>query len=320
MAETEDYVNEFLSRIGFVAAGDDKAIGEISDIPTTMIVIGVDPLAIMWRLKVNSDAENTVPLLEVFKDAPDGFASVSVEDGSAWVSLYDLSEISHDDLCELMERIAALIHSCGLAMPPGCFRCGYVEKSNLILVDNCPTRVCEECFRGADEERQRVEAEVNSASWTRTLQLPGVMTMVAAAWSLFWFGVDALLQFWNVQFLDINSFTILFLLGIPLSVGITIGWPLGATLRRSAAIRRAPIVLGLLLAAASVALGEVGYVALVLFRIVGVFDLEIAAVFMGEVIAGYSEFWILTKLVMAGALACCSVGVARQRKSVRLNV
>lgn len=320
MAHTEDFVDELVSRMGFVPAGENKAIGEVSEIPSTLTIIGVDPLAILWRLRVEPEAENTAPLLELFHETPDEVASISVEDGSVWVSQYDLSEVNHDSLCEMLSNIAALIHSCDLALPAGCFRCEGVETLNLLLVDNCPTRLCDECLREADEERQRIEAEINSASWTRTLQLPGVITIVAAAWAIFWFGVDALLQFLNVQFLDVNSFTILFLLGIPLAVGVAIGWPLGATLRRSAAIRRAPIVLGILLAVISIVLGEVGYVALLLFQIIGVFNLEAAAALMGEVVAGYSEFWIVTKIVMAIAIASCSVGVAHQRKSVELNV
>jgi len=320
MAQDEDYVNELISRFGFAAAGENKAIGEISAIPATITIIGVDPLAIMWRLRIGPNAENTAPLLELFDDAPSNFASVSVEEGSAWISLYDLSEVDHDNHCEMMEKIAALIHSCDLALPAGCFRCGCVEKSNLMLVDNNPTRLCEECFREADQERHRLDVEINSASWTRTLQLPGVMTIVAATWALFWFGVEALLQFLNVQFLDINQFTIIFLLGIPLAVGVAAGWPLGVTLGRSAIIHRAPVALGTLLAVISIVFGEVGYVALLLFRFVGIFDLEAAAMLVGEIIAGYSEFWIVTKLVMAIALVGCSVGVAQQRKSIKMNV
>lgn len=247
-------------------------------------------------------------------------AALSIEDGSAWLSVYNVSKLDNSAIHLLLEQTANTIQSTDLAVPSGCLRCGGADNSELMYVEGRPTRLCSICLDDAAQERHEVESDLNRASLGATPGLPGAGIFVVAGWATFWTVLDLVLEHFRVQFIEINAFTFLVLSVILGSVGSALGWPTGATLRRSIAIRKAPRAMSVFFIGAAAIGGEILYVGLYVLRLAGVFDLVVATQLLGEVLSSYSGFWIFCKLGFLAAIGFSCVLSATLRKSVRLDV
>lgn len=311
----------FLDELGFAVVDDDTAVGELREFPVSVTVLGVDPPSMMFQIRVHPDGTQTQPVLDLMQGVPEEQARLSFEDGSVWLSLYDMSGLDIPAFHQLLEGMVDTLRATDFAVGPGCLRCGEdgddVQK---MYVDGRPTRLCTACFEEADRDRQELETELNQTSLGATLGLPGAALFVAAGWAGFWTLIDITFEFFRIRFVDVNILTVplmLVLLGV---VGWALGWPTGTTLRRSAAIRKAPRILSLLFALVTAIAGETLYVGIYLLRVFGVFDLGIAAQVMGAVVAGYTGFWICCKLGLLAALAFFCTASATERQTVKLDV
>lgn len=311
---------ELIGELGFVVADQNKALGQPAGIPTTLTVLNAAPLALMFRFRVHPDGSEIQPLVDLLKSVPDDRASISLEDGFVFLTLYDLSGLTNSSLRLLMERIAEALAATDLAVGPGCLRCGGFENAQLMLVEGRPTRLCLECLSEAAREKQEVESQLNRGSVTATLGLPAVCGFVAAGWIILWTVIDLILETLHIKVIEINELTGLVFMGLLGGVGYALGRPMGNALRQSIAIRRAPVVMSLVVIVAAGICGEIGYIALRLLRLFGFFDLGVAARLLWQYVSSYSIFWIVCKLVFLGAICLFCAMTASERRQVSLNV
>jgi hypothetical protein len=218
-----------------------------------------------------------------------------------------------------VEQIAGGIASTDLALAAGCLHCG-ASDAQLVYADGRPSRLCGACVAAAAEVHQQREAELNRPTVGATLAVPGAGLYVAAGWAVIWTIIDFALERWQVRVVEINHFSALIGLLAFGVAGVCLGWPLGATLRQSIALRHAPRLMSALATIGAALLGEILYVAARLFLLAGVFDVGVAARLLPQVIASYTEFWVACKLLLAGAIGVCCGMSATLRKGTSLSV
>ncbi len=318
-----DGINKVLALSGelrFSVAGDDHAVGEVMGVPTGLTLLSADPPGVMFAFRVRPDSEETDRLASLVRGSLPARSELSVEDGCAWLTLYDLDLLPHGAAKPFAERVADALIAVGMAIGPGCLRCGAAEGAAPMLVDLRPTRLCASCLNEAVREKIDRESELNRPTLSTTLSLPGAVTYVVLGWIVLWTVIDVLLRHWPVRVVEINQFTTLVGLVLLGGIGCVLGWPLGATLRRSFGLGLSPWMASLGLALAAGVLGEVGYVALRIFLLAGVLDFAAAARMLGPVIGMYTGFWIFCKLATIGAIAGWAAASASRRAVVPMDV
>lgn len=308
------------SELEFEVVDDDTAMGEIREIPIAMSVLGIDPPAVMFRVRADTDGAESESVASAFEGLSAANVRVSLENDSAWLSFYDLRELDNAAIRSLLEKTADVLDASGLAAGPGCLRCGNLDRAQLMCVEGRPTRLCPDCLTEAVEEQQELEAEHNRSSLAATLGLPGAGLFVAAGWAGFWTLLDLALEHWRIQVVEINYLTMLLMFMGVAACGYALGWPAGVTLRQSIALGKAPVAASAVFVTAAAIGGEILYVGLYLLRLLGLFDLGVAAQLVGQVVAQYSGFWIFCKLALLAAIGFFCAESASERRTVRLQV
>ncbi|MBS0265184.1 MAG: hypothetical protein JSS02_24845 [Planctomycetes bacterium] len=320
MVATQADMLQLLTDLGFAVADQERAIGAPAGIPTTLKVLGIAPLSLMFRFKVHPEGNEAQPVRELLQHVPDERASFSLEDGFAFLTLYDASQMSNSDLRLLLDQVADRIASSNLALPPGCLQCGEVGQEQLLLVEGWPTRVCLPCLEHACRQKQEWESQLNRPTVAATLGLPAMCGLVTVGWIVFWLVMGVLVEKFEIKVVEINEFSALILLALFAGVGFVCGRPLGAAIRESILICRAPVIGSLVLIVAAALVGEIGLVVVQLLWWGGVFDLAFAARVWGQVIANYTSFWVSCKLAFIGATWGFCAHTAQQRKQINLNL
>lgn len=313
-------LHSLIDELGFAAVEPHKAMGAPKGIPTTVTVLGDDPLALMFGFRIRPDGHEMQPVVDLLRDVKDDRATISFEDGVAWVTLYDLSGFSNTAIRLLVESFADTIAQTDLALQPGCVRCGGVADAQLMYIDGRATRVCPSCVTEAAREQEELEARLNRPSVAATVGLPAVVAFVACGWALLWTLIDLGLEKLRIDVIEINKFSLLLILLLIGGTGYALGHPLGFALRQSIAIRRAPKTMSIVVVIAALFGGEIGYLALKLLRLAGIFDLKLAAGLLPLVLSKYSSFWILLKLGFTGTICYFCAASASERKTVNLDV
>ncbi len=319
MPDATDLIFGLVNALGFTAADENTAIAELHGVPATLTVLGTDPPAVLCGFRVNPRGTQTGTVADRARGLPDEAAALSFEDGYAWLSLYNLEKLPPDASPRLVADIAEAIASTDLALPAGCFHCG-APDALLIYADGRPARLCPQCVASAAEEHRERESELNRPTLGATLAVPGAGLFVAAGWAVIWTLLDFALDRWQIRVVEINQFSAMIgLLAIGI-VGACLGWPLGATLRQSIALRLTPRLSSAVATIGAVLLGEIFYIAARLFLLAGMFDVGVAARLLPQVVASYTGFWVACKLLLAGAIGLCCGMSASQRTSASLDV
>lgn len=313
-------IEAFLTAFQFEMTGQTTATGEIAGVPASLSILSGDPLGLMFQFRCQPAEIALEELAESLPELPVPSSQLDWDGRSVWVMLYNLDQLPDAELRSWLEELAGALQETDLAIRPGCLRCGDMEKALLMTVEGQPTRLCPACLEAAIQERQEQAAHLDQPSLKATLGLPGACAFVAIGWAVFWLLVDGFLMWMNTNIIDINQFTMLVFMGVLMAVGAGLGWPLGATLRNSVALRKAPVLMSLLLVSGSALAGEILYVAICLFRFAGVFDLELAAGLLGQVLSHYTKFWCFNKVVVAIAVAWVAAESASHRDTVPLNI
>jgi hypothetical protein len=85
---SQDLMDELLAQLGFQGAEAPKAYGEVQGSPTTLTVLGSDPLSLLLAYKIASPHPETIelpPALEAMREAER--SEVELENGFAWLTL-----------------------------------------------------------------------------------------------------------------------------------------------------------------------------------------------------------------------------------------
>jgi hypothetical protein len=317
--DASDPLIGLVNTLGFAGVDNNTAIGELHGVPTTLTVLGNDPPAAMFAFRVNPDGQPDDAVGQRLGGLPEELAALSCEDGYAWLSLYNLEKLPANAAARLVEQIADSISSTDLALAPGCLQCG-ASDAQIISADGRPTRLCGRCVAAAAEEHRERVSELNRPTVGATLAVPGAGLFVAAGWAVIWTVIDFTLERWQIRVVEINHFSgMIGLLAFGI-VGVCLGWPMGATLRQSIALRHAPRLMSAVATLGAALLGEILYVAARLFLLAGVFDVGVAARLLPQVIATYTGFWVACKLLLAGSIGVCCGILASQRKTASLPV
>ena len=109
----------------FQVGDQESAFGEVEGVPSALTVLGYDPLSLMMASKIAATHPAEVPLPdEIEERIGTRSASVTLEDGYAWLSLYDLGGKTADEVRGLFEEFALVLKDQGIAIGPECAVCG----------------------------------------------------------------------------------------------------------------------------------------------------------------------------------------------------
>lgn len=304
----------------FQADEEGAAWGEVGGIPASLALLDQDPPAVMLGFRVPRDTDPTAHIAPLVQPFPSDLFSLSADDGCLWLSLYDVDALPPNSLTELPRRIVDALKSANLAVAPGCQRCGNLQGAVNHLIEQRPTRMCPDCTAAIVDDKLAAEEELNRATLSSTLGLPGAMFYVVFGWIAFWTVVDLILEYFTVDKIEINKLTFLVGFAVCAGVGYALGWPLGATMRRSVGLRKFPRLSSGMITLATVVVGEIGYIAVWILRMAGIFDLGAAVTLLWPALSTYSGFWICCKLALASAIGIFCANSASHRKTVSLDV
>ncbi len=312
---------ELVADLEFTPVDERTAVGEFQALPAAISVLGLDPPAFMFQIRLNPvDDEAAARQDEIEPLVSDSHVSMSIENDCAYLSVYDASEFETDELRMILDRMAESLLSSGQARKSVCLRCGQAELAELMYVEGRPTRLCTACLEAAAEQREQEEAALNATSGKALLALPLFAAVATGVWGVFWLMIDLALDYWQMDVIEINRLTMLLILGLLGAVGWLAGWPLGRVLRRTVFGRKLPRLTGTLMAGLLIVVGEVLYVGLLVLWHHGVIDPEFAVRVTPAVVLDYTGFWLVCKLTLAGAVGffCCLA--AGERKTVALDI
>lgn len=313
-------IEDCLDQLNFAQVDRETVMGELNAVPTSLSLLTADPPAVLFQFRVNEAGTQTQPLFELLEGVPEDKVSLTIEEGTVWLSLYDVSSLSGSAIKQIAQQMAAVIQSNDLALTDGCLRCGDTQQAALMYVEGCPTRICEQCLQDAAAERQDVASELNRPTLGATLALPGAAIYVAAAWAIFWFCTDLFLESLDDQVLHLNIITLPIVLVALFAIVWAIGWWSGKTLRRSFTVQKAPRSMAVLFIVAATIAGELLFVALCVLRIAGQFDLKLAAGLLIPFVATYTQGWIVNKLLFMGGIAFFCAFSASQKQYVKMDL
>lgn len=320
MSSPQSFVNKLITELGFTIIGNDRALGQVHGIPTALTLLGSDPLAVMFAFRINSDGHETSAVKKLLEGIPEEQAKFSFENGVAWLSFYDLEGADPATIRLFLEQTADAIESTDLRLPTGCLKCGSTESVELLFTSDRPARICATCLQEAAELQRDQHAQFNRASLSTTLTLPGACLIVAIGWAFFWTVLDFVLEYLQLQVIVVNRLTVLLGLCLFIPVGYVLGVTIGKTLRQSLIVQKAPVVMSILFVSLSTLAGEVVYLAILLLRLIGVFDLKLAFQALGLLFVNYSSFWIICKAALLITICVSSSESAKARKAPELKL
>ena len=321
MTNPVETLHSLISRLGLIPLGDGgTAYGAFGDTPVTLTVLSLEPLGLLFAFNVNRDSGDLPLPADFAAEWSPETCKVSVENGRAWLSLYDLTGHSEDEIAALLEHFYQSLVAAELAVGPGCVRCGCRDEAHVMHIEGRTTRICPKCLEQAIADKQDRDAELNGMSLSALLGLPTAILIAAGCWALFWSVVDLVIDWFRIRVIEINDFSFLLLLVLFVGTGAALGHPLGKMLRKSGAVRVAPGPLSCVVVLCAVLAGEVGYVALLILRTFGVLDLATAARWLVPMVANYSKFWIVLKVLCACAFGGFCATTASERTAASLKI
>jgi hypothetical protein len=293
-----------LRELRFRLVDELHACGDVAGLPTTLTLISTEPLVLTLDFRVDLHAERLLEMRPLLQGLSDASMRVSVQQDEVQLALLQLGDQPADAIRELVTEFAESLMAAGLGHPAGCHYCGTTKDTEIVHHLGRTSRACPACFARRLEQHAADMEEWNRPRRQAWMSVPALCLFVAIGWAGVWTIAEWLLDWFQVQVIEINHATGMVIFMLMLGLGAALGMPLGSALKKTGLVRRAPRWLGGMFVLAGVALGELFYVMTLLFRFAGVIDLTVAAQLMPMVIASYSAFWIVMKLGLA-----LSVGV-----------
>ena len=315
MDEPTDQISVPLGMTGFTVVDSRTELGERNGIPSLCKVINKDPLALVLYFRVNPSGTQVEWIEKIFDGIATENCRIYFEESCLWISLADLSGLDVKSVEELIDHITATLAATDLGVSRNCLKCEARDELQLFVVGNCSTRLCQNCLRAAVTDYADREAGLNGPSVIATLSLPMVVSMSAAGWAIFWGLIDWGMDRWKIHVIEINEASVVMIPAMLIGVGFLFGHSVGLALRRSAVVRRAPILMSFLATVAIAVAGEIGFFAFLIIRRAGVFAPALAAQMFGKCVQEYSVFWIMCRLTMAAAV-CYFCAVESRRKEL----
>ncbi|MEI8018984.1 MAG: hypothetical protein WCH39_12355, partial [Schlesneria sp.] len=235
---------------------------------------------------------------------------------------YDLNGATTEAITYLLQQIVTSIESSNLRLNPGCLNCGSTEQIQIVCTEGRPSRVCANCISKAIQKAQRLQIEINRGRISTTFTLPGVCALVASVWLILWMGLDFFLEFYRVNQnrIEIDHYTIFFILCVIGVVGYFSGMCIGVTLQKSRLLSKAPVTMSIFLVLISCLTGEIAHIALNFLGKIGVFEIKLAAQMLGAIVMRYSGLHLLFKLVLVGFAGGACIIWASSKEIIELKI
>lgn len=313
--ENADRIANLPHDLGCVAVSDATLLGDPEGVPTTITVLGGDPLSLLLRFRVDPHGTEMDAIRALLDGAAEEEATVEFDGSFIVFSMYNLGGADNGSIRSVVTHLARTIQATDFAVEPGCQQCGEVESARLLYADERPARLCDECTADAVRRRQELEAELNRPSLAATFGLAGAVTYGAIAWGLFWTVVEFVFRWLRIRVVEINYLTVLIGAATFAAVGYAVGRPIGRTIQRSIALRRVPQLSSALIVPCVGVAGEIVLLTILLLWDAGIFNLAIAANFVWAFVSGYSPFWIICKLALLGFVWFFCTGAAAERRT-----
>lgn len=313
-------INDLLARLELEMLDADTAVGSLGDTLVTMTVLSVEPLSLLFAFTVNQESSDSVIRPESVAELSPEACRISVENGRCWLSLYEVTTLSDEQIAGLVSDVHDGLREAKLTVGPGCLHCGRLDSVQVLRIEGSTTRICQSCLDQAFTEKSEREAQQNKTSVSALLGMPAAILICAGCWALFWFAVDFVLDWSGIQMIELNQFTYMLLIALFAGTGAAVGMPLGKSLRKSGVTKIAPIPLTSVIVVGALVAGEIVYVALLIFQKFGIVDFTVAAQLLWPVVSGYTPFWMASKTLCAAAVAGFCIHEAAQRSTSRLNV
>jgi hypothetical protein len=320
--QPETLLQDLVTRLDFQPGDAERVFGEVHGSPVTMILIDTEPLSLFLGFKIVSTHPEEIRLPEEIESLVDnGRADVSLEDGTAWLSLDDLRGQSSSSIQSLIESFGEALYAAKVTFAPGCVSCGGHDDVNLLFAEGSCSRLCPECARDLFQKREDAEQQLNSPSVMHAFGLPLAFLYVSGGWLILWFLIDVLLTWWNTDTIVIpggEGFVVLAaVLG---AVGFGLGYPIGAFLRRSGVAHVSPLAVSLSTVIAACVVGEMLLICAIVFRQTGVLDVAMATQQFIPFVKSYQPSWITGKVVAAAAIALGCYVATIAKKTVPLQL
>lgn len=300
METTTDVVlTPLLEQLQFHLIDAEHACGDIAGLPTTLTLVSADSLVLTFDFRVDLHAERLPEIRPLLQGLSDGSMRVSVQQDEVQLALLQLSGQSVDAIRELVTKFAESLIAAGLGHPAGCFYCGTTEDTGIVHHRGRTSRACAACFARRLEQHAAEIEEFSRPRRYAWMSVPALCLFAAIGWAGAWTLADWLLDWFRVQVIEINRITATVIFVGMLGLGAVLGTPLGKALKKTGLVHWAPRWLAGLFVTVSIAVGELLYVMILLFRFAGVIDLTIAAQLLPQIIGNYSAFWITMKLGLA---------------------
>lgn len=313
-------LDELIARLQLRIAAADKTYGEVHGSPVTITVLGGEPLALLAGFKIRSPHPAQI-------DLPDDIAAlvgrnkaeVSLEKGIAWLSLDDLSGQTSESIEGLITGFADALSQADVGVPDGCVQCSSADEVALVYADGRCSRLCADCRERVVDEKIQREVELNRPNAWFAMALPLVFVYVAFAWMLLWWLVDMMLIWAKTDKVVLGRLGFLAVFAVLAAVAAAIGYPIGIFLRRSGIPGRTHWTTSLAAVLIACAAGEWLYVATLIYRLTGLFDLLLAGRVTAAVFTSYHPSWVAGKLMVAIAIGVgCYFGAKWRAAAIRL--
>ncbi len=202
-----DLAFDLVERWGFQIGDEDSAFGELLEIPTALMVLSINPLSLMIAYQIATPQPSNFQIpLEIAALVNAKRASVVLEGGYAWLSLYNLRGKSVEEIQSLFEQFGSALKEQKIVIGPGCAHCGTLEWAELIYSAGKCVRILRTLQTAllqqkeqTQQEQYRLEQERNRPSSSHAYALPWVVGLAGVGWMVFWVLIDVLMEYFDTN-------------------------------------------------------------------------------------------------------------------------
>ena len=291
--------------------------GIFEDTAVVLQTLTVDPPAVMFQMpavckeKQKWELEDTIP--KVFEGKG---VHVEVEEGTAWLTIPDLSGATQNEVVSLLTIAIRDLQQKGMAAPTGCNVCGRNVKTTLAHRGTAIGKVCERCLQERTRQAKQRERESNAGSWPFWISLPAAIFIGAMAWAGGWIAFE-LNIIWAGGHLRISYYLLGFIL---LFGGVITTLPMGWLVKRCKCFhwisRRA---LGFASVGCAIAVGEFLFHFWFLWYSFGEVSYRTVIDNYVELLSMYEPFYIACKVWLLIVMSI-TTHIMLERKSVSIDL
>jgi hypothetical protein len=290
---------------------DDDFYGQLESMPILLKPLGLSPPSLLVKIPVmtKDQAAFSAPA-ELSALVAKKKIAFEINDGSAWLSLYDVSIFpSTEAVIAVVKWFVTRLREMGLVSSSACCQtCGQETVLHVLYEDGKLTQQCAACVDASLDRHVKAEQSRQKGQPAYLLALPIVILVSSLIWAAWWALYDYVVSSVETIWLP-RLVAVLIIAG----VGIAMAKPLVVIFQRAPRGRlsvRALLVLALIL---TVVFGELFFVTILLVWHAHVFDPMSALAVLPRIVAQYSLEYVLVKCIFFGSLSIASFTMIRPK-------